>query len=369
MLRTLGKIALMLIGLILGAAALATFDSSDRGNHPAPLLNPTGAPLSKGRFRNPHLPEQNRFLGFLRWRLGLYSAEPPSPVPNPLPPFQPRLVAPDLNALNHAQPDTIQLTWIGHATFLIQVAGINILTDPIFSDRASPVGFLGPKRLVPPPLPLRDLPPIHLVLISHNHYDHLDRPTVQALGPQTAFIVPLGLKKWFYQVGLPRVTELDWWQATTFGPLTITAVPTQHFSLRVPGDTNKSLWCGYVLTTPAGHIFFAGDTGYSPDFAEIGRRFGPIRLALLPIGGYRPRWFMRPMHLDPPEAVQVHLDLRAQQSAGMHWGTFRLTEEEPAEPPLYLRQALAQAGLSPESFLVLDFGETKVFPPKPTEVP
>lgn len=332
----------------------------------APALRPEGAPYVNGRFRNPHLPEQNRFLGFLRWRLGWQPADELGPqLAAPLPPYRPEIRKPDLNHLNHPDPATIQLTWLGHATFLIQVAGLNLLTDPIFSDRASPVSFLGPRRLVPPPLSLKELPPIHAVLISHNHYDHLDRPTVQALGPQTAFFTPLGLKSWFRRAGLPRVAELDWWQQTTFGSITLTALPTQHFSIRFPGDTNKTLWCGWLLSTPVGRIFFVGDTGYSPDFAAIGRRFGPIRLALLPIGGYRPRWFMRPMHLDPPEAVQVHFDLQAQQSVGMHWGTFRLTDEDPAEPPIYLRQAAAQASLPPDRFLVLDFGETRIFRPEP----
>lgn len=328
-----------------------------------PAYHFSQAPFRDGRFANPHFSQGNRLVGFLRWRLGLGPQEEPALSPEVLPPFRPKLSKPDLNHLNHPDPTMIQVTWLGHSTFLIQVAGLNLLTDPIFSDRASPVSFLGPKRLVPPPLPLADLPPIDAVLISHNHYDHLDRPTVLALGPKTTFFVPLGLKRWFLRAGLPQVTEADWWQTCTFGPLTVTAVPAQHFSLRRPGDANTSLWCGWMLTTPAGQIFFAGDTGYSPDFREIGRRFGPVRLALIPIGGYRPRWFMQPMHLDPPEAVRVHLDIQARQSIGMHWGTFRLTEEDPAEPPLYLRRAAAAAGLPADSFFTLDFGETRVFPP------
>jgi len=318
-----------------------------------------------GKFRNPHLESKGRWGDFWRWRLGLGPQEKTALPLESMPAYQPEVLSPDLNSLNHADPETIQVTWLGHATFLLQVAGLNILTDPMFSDRASPVKFAGPKRLVPPPLRPEELPPIHAVVISHNHYDHLDRDSVRRLGPEVTFFVPLGLAAWFRQAGLPKVQELDWWQTAAFGPIRLHCVPSQHFSMRSPFDANRTLWAGWVLETPAGQIFFAGDTGYSPDFREIGRRLGPMRLALIPIGGYMPRWFMKPMHLDPPEAVQVHRDVGAQQSIGMHWGTFKLTEEPLAEPPLYLRQVLAAQQLPPEQFLVLRHGETKVFSANP----
>mgnify|MGYP005841111219 CR=1 FL=1 len=314
-----------------------------------------------GKFRNPHLQAKSRWGDFWRWRLGFGPQEQSALPPATVPAYQPQPLIPDLNSLNHADPRKIQLTWLGHTTFLIQVAGVNILTDPMFSERASPLSFAGPKRLVPPPLRPTQLPPIQAVVISHNHYDHLDQASVSALGPQVNFLVPLGLAAWFQRTGLPKVQELDWWQTASLGPIRYHCVPAQHFSMRRPFDANRTLWAGWVLETPAGKIYFAGDTGYSPDFQEIGRRLGPMRLALIPIGGYMPRWFMRPMHLDPPEAVQVYRDVRAQQAIGMHWGTFKLTEEPLGEPPLYLQQVLRQQELSPEQFLVLRIGETRVF--------
>jgi N-acyl-phosphatidylethanolamine-hydrolysing phospholipase D len=172
--------------------------------------------------------------------------------------------------------------------------------------------------------------------------------------------VPLGLSEWFQEAGLDGVTELDWWQSAKFGTVRFHCVPAQHFSMRTPWNANKTLWAGWVLATPVGNIFFAGDTGYSPDFKEIGKRMGPMRLALIPIGGYMPRWFMKPMHLDPREAVQVHQDVRSQQSIGMHWGTFKLTEEPLAEPPLFLHQVLKEKKIPPERFTVLKFGETLI---------
>jgi N-acyl-phosphatidylethanolamine-hydrolysing phospholipase D len=173
--------------------------------------------------------------------------------------------------------------------------------------------------------------------------------------------VPLGLAAWFQASGLEKVTELDWWQSAVLGPVRFHSVPVQHFSQRTPFNRNQSLWCGWVLETPAGKIFFGGDTGYSQDFQEIGARFGPLRLALLPIGGYQPRWFMKSMHLNPPEAVRVHRDLRARVSIGMHWGTFKLTDEPLGEPPVYLQQTLREAGIPPEQFITLGIGETRSF--------
>ncbi len=191
----------------------------------------------------------------------------------------------------------------------------------------------------------------------------LDLATVKKLGNQVKFFVPLGLSSWFQKAGLDKVTELDWWQSAEFGPIRFHCVPAQHFSMRTPFDANKVLWAGWVLSTPAGNIFFAGDTGYSPDFREIGQRLGPMRLALIPIGGYMPRWFMKPMHLNPHEAVLVHQDIRSQQSIGMHWGTFKLTEESLAEPPLFLQQVLQEKNIAPEKFIVLRFGETRILHP------
>ena len=254
------------------------------------------------------------------------------------------------------------MTWIGHSTFLVQVAGLNLLTDPIFSERASPVSFAGPRRYAPPGLSWAELPRIDAVVISHNHYDHLDLATVKRLGNHTRFFVPLGVAAWFREAGIDNVVELDWGQQAEFGPLTFHCVPAQHFSARGLRDRNAVHWCSWVLETPGGKVFFSCDTGYSPDARNIGEGFGPFRLSLLPIGGYQPRWFMSTMHVNPPEAVKMHRDLRSEQSLGMHWGTFKLTDEPMGEPPLYLARALKEAAVPAEEFQVLKIGETRVFP-------
>jgi N-acyl-phosphatidylethanolamine-hydrolysing phospholipase D len=312
-------------------------------------------------FCNPHLvlEERNHARDFLVWQLGLRPPEP-SALPAPtVPPYQPELATPNLDKIRQPDGKAIQITWVGHDTFLIQVASRTILTDPIYSERASPVAGIGPRRYAPPGLAWEALPPIDAVLISHNHYDHLDRPTIRRLRPGRYF-VPLGLKKWFDGPRLDRVNEMDWWQSTTFGPIRLTSVPAQHFSMRTPFDRNRSLWCGWVMETPAGPIYFAGCSGYSPDFRKIGDKFGPICLSLIPIGCYRPRWFMKPMHVNPPEAVKIHQDVRSQQSIGIHWGTFKLTDEPLGEPPLYLNHAMAEAGLPQEKFTVMKLGETRL---------
>ena len=272
---------------------------------------------------------------------------------------------PDFLKANRAVPT---LTWIGHATFLIQFDGLNILTDPHLTARASPVGFAGPKRFTEPGLPFEGLPPIDIVVISHNHYDHLDIDTVTRLvemQPQSPpqFFVPLGLESWFHDLGIHSVTEMDWWQETDFrndhGSARIGPLPVQHFSGRGIADRNDTLWAGWLLTIAGKKFFFAGDTGYSKDFADIHERHGDIDFALIPIGAYEPRSFMRPMHVDPEEAVQIFQDLHARQAVGMHWGTFRLTLEDMDEPPRRLATALEAAGIHAERFFVMQHGETR----------
>jgi N-acyl-phosphatidylethanolamine-hydrolysing phospholipase D len=269
----------------------------------------------------------------------------------------------DASALraNTANPT---MTWIGHATFLLQLAGRNILVDPQFSERASPVAFAGPQRIVPLPIDIEELPRIDVVLISHNHYDHLDERSVRRLAQLPAgsplFLVPLGLKAWFAGKGIGRVEEYDWWQARADDPLTFTFVPSQHWSKRTLWDTNRSLWGGWVIEGGGLKLIHTGDLGYSRDAADIGERLGPFDMALIPIGAYAPRWFMRLHHVDVPEAIQVGADLRAEAAVGMHWGTFEhLTDEPLDEPPRWLASERDKRGMPRARFDVMKIGETR----------
>lgn len=332
--------------------------------HPVTKEYPASSHHTIAGFRNLH--PQNRdndhgLLQELRWHLGFGPKETPGFPQDEVPAYAPDVVKPDLERIQRPDPSKIQITWIGQASFLIQTGGMNLLTDPVFSDRASPFSFIGPKRAVPPGVPLEDLPPIHAVVISHNHYDHLDLPTILKLGNRPRYFVPLGLDPWFARQGIANVAELDWWEEAKMGPLAIIAVPAHHFSARTLFDRNETLWAGWVIKARAGTVFFAGCSGYAPEFREIGRKLGPIHISLLPIGGYRPRWFMRAMHMDPPEAVKALQDLGSALSIAMHWGTFKLTDEPLAEPPLYLKKALKEAKVDEARFIVMKFGETKIF--------
>jgi len=247
---------------------------------------------------------------------------------------------------NQSEPT---VTWIGHATLLIQLAGVNLLTDPQWSERASPLSFAGPRRVTPPGLRFEDLPPIHAVLVSHDHYDHLDLATVTRLARahRPTFFVPLGLRPWFEALGIREVVELDWWQSAPLGALAVTAVPAQHSSGRslLLADQNERLWTSWVVVTPDRRVFFAGDTGYHAGFAEIGRRLGPFDLAALPIGGYSDFRHHHPNHLSPEEAVQAFEDLQGRLLVPMHWGTFELNREPFREPPDRLMAEALRHGL------------------------
>jgi L-ascorbate metabolism protein UlaG (beta-lactamase superfamily) len=240
---------------------------------------------------------------------------------------------------------------------------MNILTDPHLTGRASPVGFAGPARVMPPGLDFQELPHIDAVVVSHNHYDHLDEGTVKRLARQPGgsprFFVPLGQKAWFAGRGIRDVVELDWWAAQAMNGVKFTFTPVQHWSARSLWDRNQTLWGGWRIDTADRSVFFAGDTGYSKDFADIRERLGPVDLALLPIGAYAPRWFMSVMHIDPDEAVKIHVDLESRLSVAMHWGTFVLTDEPLDEPPHRLAHALQQAGIPHEKFVVMQHGETR----------
>ena len=296
---------------------------------------------------------------FLKWRLGF---KPDNAQPHfGTSAYVPVYVPPDLPRINYPDPNKIQFTWIGHATFLIQVADMNILTDPIWSKRASPISWAGPKRHAEPGLRFEDLPPIDLVLISHTHYDHLDRPTILKLGNKPRHIVQERTKWWFANERITNVSEISWWQSEKVRELTITAVPAKHWSKRGFFRTNDAGWGGFVIESPQGVIYFAGDTGYHPDyFKDIGKRFPTIDLAFIPIGAYYPRAIFGRYHIDPHEAVLVQQETGAKRSIGMHWGTFKLTEEPLGEPPRALSRETAAKGLLPEIFSVMKFGETRV---------
>jgi N-acyl-phosphatidylethanolamine-hydrolysing phospholipase D len=314
-------------------------------------------------FQNNHIDFTPKGLTtLLKWRaLALRDGLPPPPAkPTPV-------VAPDLGFIsaNARAGAAMQpaVTWIGHATVLAQLGGLNVLTDPIFSERASPLAFIGPKRAQPPGLTLAQLPHIDVVVISHNHYDHLDAASVKALAQQSGgsplFLVPLGNKLWMSEQGIERVVEMDWWQRERVGAVEIVFTPVQHWSGRHLNDRMRTLWGGFAVLAPELRLFHAGDTGYSPDFAEIGARLGDFDLALIPVGAYEPRWFMREQHVNPPEAVAMHRDLRARRSLGMHWGTFALTDESLDEPPLKLAEARRAAGIGEDEFFLLAIGQTR----------
>ncbi len=325
------------------------------------------------RFQNNYLEFEPQGLGaLLKWRIEAARAGAPKDPDAPTPKVAPDLAFLRANATAGAAM-VPAATWIGHASVLVQSGGASILADPIFSERASPFSFVGPKRHVAPGLALADLPHIDAVVISHNHYDHLDAPSVDALAAQAGgpplFIVPLGVKRWLADRGITHAVELDWWQSTKVGAVEVVFVPTQHWSGRSLTDRMKTLWGGYAILAPDFHTFFAGDTAYSKDFADIRAHFASRQgagrgfdLGLIPIGAYEPRWFMHSQHVDPDESVRIHLDIAAARSIGIHWGTFQLTDEPLDEPPRALAKAAQAQGLAPDAFTAMAVGETRRFP-------
>lgn len=305
------------------------------------------------KFFNPALPKFDKnLLDVLSWKIKSSPAKWPQWVENEA---QPKLPS---KLTDHE----MAVTFINHSSFLIQLNGVNILTDPVYSERTSPVSFAGPKRVRAPGLAFSRLPKIDIVAISHNHYDHLDIDTLKKLDDKfkPLFLVPMGDKKLLREEGMKNVLELDWWaSAYHLGEkLKITFTPAQHFSGRGLFDRMESLWGSYVFRYNGYQIFFAGDTGYSKHFKEIKYRFEYIDFALIPIGAYKPRWFMKPMHVNPSEAVKAHKDLNSKKSIGMHFGTFQLTDEAIYKPVEDLQRAKLKANLNPEEFSIMSVGQT-----------
>lgn len=267
-----------------------------------------------------------------------------------------------LYVAEHTDTAKLAITFVNHSTFLIQTPDKNILTDPVWSERVSPFTFIGPRRMRPPGVHIEDLPHIDIVLISHNHYDHLDIPTLKKLQKayHPLFIVPLGVKPFMDQKVGGACIEMDWWDDHQLDRISIACVPAQHFSGRGLADRNTTLWAGYVIESDWGNIYFAGDTGYGDFFKEIARKY-PIKLSLLPIGAYMPQWFMSPIHTSPEEAVQIHMDMQSPQSIGIHYGTFPLADDGQQEPLSDLQKAKKKHGIPDDAFIILKEGKTKYF--------
>jgi N-acyl-phosphatidylethanolamine-hydrolysing phospholipase D len=317
-----------------------------------------------GRFRIPwplEVADQRSGGSIFRWqweRLTHKRAHNPRPEQVP--------VVPHAVAHPRAAEGEIRVTWVGHASFLVQAAGLNLLTDPHWSRRASPSQRIGPARFQGPGVPFDALPPIDAVLLSHDHYDHLDQGTVERLharfGDALRWITPLAYRAWFGDVGVTNVTELDWWDEADVCGIHVTCAPAQHWTRRKLKERNDRLWASYALLLPGGkRIYFGGDSGYFRGYGEIGSRLGPFVVSLMPIGAYDPRWFMATAHMNPEEAVRAYRELGGRGAfVPMHWGTFRLTDEDPLEPPVRLRAAWTAECLPPADLHVLRHGETLV---------
>ena len=292
------------------------------------------------------------FWTLIKWQL---TRERPEWVWQALPPRQEELP-------ERVTGDDLRVTYINHATLLIQYHGLNILTDPVWSERVSPFSFIGPKRYHDPGVALEKLPPLDLIFVSHSHYDHMDLATLRRLAeraPLTPVVTPLGNAELIRrETGFVTVSELDWWQSLPLKDgLRLHLVPGQHWSARSRFDTNRRLWGGFVLEAPTGPVYFAGDTGWGPHFAQIRERLGAPRFAALPIGAYEPRWFMQDSHLNPDDAVRAHQALGAANSLGIHFGTFSLSDEAQFAPSRDLAHARALHGLADEAFRTLAPGE------------
>jgi L-ascorbate metabolism protein UlaG (beta-lactamase superfamily) len=327
-----------------------------------PHYDPNKAHHTPKGFKNNFSEGTGGFDQFLKWqwqRLG-------KTVPKPTADLSP--IAPNLALIQ--SPKSAQVTWIGHASSLIQMGGLNILTDPHFSERASPVQFAGPKRFQAPGLQIEQLPRIDAVVISHNHYDHLDLNSVRALAAlpnSPVFYVPLGVDNWFASnVPGAKVVKTDWQEKHTLntprGNLVVQLLPVQHWSSRASFDRSETLWGSWAIMAGDKAVWFSGDLGYSKDTANIGRQFPKgFDLSLIAVGAYEPRWFMKGQHINPDEAVTIHREINSRKSVGIHWGTFSLTDEPLDQPIIDLATARKGQGINDEQFILLKHGQTTQF--------
>jgi L-ascorbate metabolism protein UlaG (beta-lactamase superfamily) len=309
---------------------------------------------TEGGFRNPDPKfEDTGFLKLTTWRFRLLGqAFDKSQIDIP------RLYN-DGNILRSQKPYSV--TWIGQSTVLLQIEGKNILTDPVWSTRIGPIRWTGAPRISEPGISLERLPPIDIVLISHNQYDHLDEATILKLAENrnTRFFVPLRLRDWFEDLGISNIMELDWWEGVTFKDLKIVCTPAQFFSGRFLTDKNKTLWSSWVILSKSRKLFYCGDTGLFDGLAEIGKKFGPFDLSILPIGGYLPQDLMKSISLTPENALKASALLRSKKMLAIHWGTFKLTDEPIEEPPRRLREAAGRQELPLENYWIFMIGETR----------
>lgn len=306
-------------------------------------------------FFNLHHREQRGFGDFLKWRFTREQGPWGPRAEGPIGPAPPQRVG----------RGELRVTFVNHATVLVQMDGLNLLTDPIWSERCSPLSWAGPQRFRPPGIRFEDLPPIDAVLISHNHYDHLDVPTLLRLQAvhQPKIFTPLGNSRYLEHERIAGAIDMDWWGREELGDaLEIFCVPAEHWSGRGTADRGMTLWSGYVLRGPAGTVTFAGDTGYAPHLKAIRQRYGPSRLALLPIGAYLPRWFMEPVHMSPSDAVLAHEDLEAAHSVAIHHGTFMLADDAQHQPTEVLAHAVRESKFSDEHIWALEHGEGRDVP-------
>lgn len=346
------------------------------------MSDPTSSPAhhTASGFRNPWPDAEPRGLpNLLRWFAERHTTKrpPPDPDPSAFPLVTPRL--------GQATGESdLAITWLGHSTVLLEFAGVTVLTDPMLGEYAAPLRASRLRRWVKPGIEVDGLPRIDIVLLSHNHYDHLDAPTIRRLAqlqPAIGWCVPLKLGKMLTRLGVDRIHEFDWWDEQSVGNAMVAATPAQHFSARGIHDRNRTLWCGFTVRVGKRSVYFAGDTAYHPEFKLIGERLGPFDATLIPVGAYEPRWFMRVVHMNPEEAIAAYDDLRAgaekaemtEKAEGrkggkkadpvlvpIHWGTFKLTDEAMDEPPRRTKNLWEQPGKEPSKLWLLKHGETRV---------